>query len=128
MEDLIKIEIHCKSQLDVLIIQSLKVKHFIDRDHNIDMILDNTPRKADLKPLLGTFDDSDNVLDLSKVSHQVKHISNENGKYFGYIKIFDTPHGKILKEIIYSGVDICLVPYATSVYEGKLNLVDKNRL
>jgi hypothetical protein len=124
MENLIKLEIFSNDGKLNSVIQSIKLRHFKSREEIIDNIL-NEPSSTsqeyeisndnDKNPLLGSSELEElpdylklvtgtqfkpHILDLSKVSHSVRHILYEKGKYYALIKLLNTPCGNFVKEIL----------------------------
>lgn len=55
------------------------------------------------RPILGEFDGSCNSsIILENVTHEVKNLRIENNRVLGDIKIFDTPQGKLLQNILFN--------------------------
>lgn len=125
MENLIKLEIFSDDGKLNSMIQSIKLRRFNSREEIIDAILNDSSlvtqesiisNENNESPLLGSIEletppeylkltgghhlGPHFILDLSKVSHVVRHILYEKGKYYALIKLLNTPCGNAVKEIL----------------------------
>ncbi len=85
--------------------ENFKKSHFFSRDNRIDEILNNLEISKD--KIYGSVYKGDQFVDeliwnksskdIANMSHTIEHLSYENGKYYGYIKLLDTDSGIIFK-------------------------------
>ena len=98
MLNLIKVEIFEKNRHFDILFKEYRKKYFFHIENRINEILDEKienimplifgePYEDDLMPLRKN-------ISLTNASHIIEFLSIENDKYYGYIKILDTPSGK----------------------------------
>ena len=95
MSGIVKLEIFDKNKDFNFAFNNFKNNRFFHRESRINEILDE---KVDIKEsvVFGEPYDSPstNIISLSNVSHTIEFLSIENDRYYGHIKLLDTPMGK----------------------------------
>jgi hypothetical protein len=94
MINLIKVEIFEKNRHFDILFKEYRKKYFFHRENRINEILDE--KIENIMPLIFGEPYEDDLMPLRKnnASHIIEFLSIENDKYYGYIKILDTPSGK----------------------------------
>lgn len=94
MDNLIKLEIFVKNEYFNILFNNFRNRYFFYREDRINEILEEYVDRE--KTVYGEpyEKSSTNIISLSNASHLIENVSVENGKYYGYVKILDTPCGR----------------------------------
>lgn len=116
MINTIKLEILSKNKDFDLLFNNLRDKYFFSREDKINEILEEKSNTNDnvekTLPICGCPYDEEvrHATNLAKVSHIIKFICKENGKYYGYVDVLSTSGGKIIKDAEQGGAILGLRP------------------
>lgn len=102
-----------------------------DRIYTLESVKKCIPefiKKVNNNLIYGCFfgDVEDTQVPLSKISHKINNVFIENNTFKVEITVLDTPHGKILQNMIENNIYFNLAPISLSIIRGKY--VDINEL
>jgi len=97
MINLIKLEILSKNKDFDILFNNFRNRYFFHRESRIDDILGNKPTIKSKSNIMGCpySEQVRHITHLKEVSHRIDFISKENGKYYGYVNMLNTPNGII---------------------------------
>jgi len=99
MKESIKLEIFSKNKDFDILFNNFRNKYFFDREYRINEIIGELSTTLKKSYVLGCpyNEEIRYITNLRKASHKIEFVSKENGKYYGYVHILDTPNGIIFK-------------------------------